>query len=45
MPNTIPQPCIPVTVLTGFLGSGKTMMLNPLVQQQQPELQHTPGRD
>ena len=39
MPNNIPQPRIPVTLLTGFLGSGKTTVLNYLVQQ--PELQQT----
>ncbi|CDH46665.1 GTP-binding protein [Candidatus Contendibacter odensensis] len=39
MPNTIPQPRIPVTLLTGFLGSSKTTVLNYLVQQ--PELQQT----
>ena len=39
MPNNIPQPRIPVTLLTGFLGSGKTTVLNHLVQQ--PELQQT----
>ena len=39
MPNTIPQPRIPVTLLTGFLGSGKTTVLNHLVQQ--TELQQT----
>ena len=39
MPNNTPQPRIPVTLLTGFLGSGKTTVLNYLVQQ--PELQQT----
>ena len=33
------QPLIPVTLLTGFLGSGKTTVLNHLMQQ--PEMART----
>jgi G3E family GTPase len=33
MPFTEPSPLIPVTLLTGFLGSGKTTVLNHVLQQ------------
>ena len=39
MEKNTPEPHIPVTLLTGFLGSGKTTVLNHLVQQ--PKLQQT----
>ena len=37
--STAPQQRLPVSLLTGFLGSGKTTVLNHLVQQ--PELAKT----
>ena len=33
MPSTEPSPLIPVTLLTGFLGSGKTTVLNHVLKQ------------
>ena len=33
MPSAEPSPLIPVTLLTGFLGSGKTTVLNHVLQQ------------
>lgn len=35
----MPKPLIPITLLTGFLGSGKTTVLNHLVRR--PELNRT----
>ena len=39
MNSTEPSPLIPVTLLTGFLGSGKTTVLNHILKQ--PEMAET----
>ena len=35
---------LPVTVISGFLGSGKTTLVNQLLQQRAPGSEHSRGR-